>query len=180
MCLHLFLDAQRALVALATRSSETPDRDYVSYWREWSAADPEAVEQAHTVRRLAEALGGGQGPAEWWGSTAKAVPRTAPAVQGDRVVETQGHRIRVADLLATLAVEATVHHLDLLVGLEGPAPGPRSLAICRRTLDGLLGQACPCPWDDGLYLRKATGREPLAQEERVRLGRLEQAFPLFS
>ncbi|OIJ88956.1 hypothetical protein BIV25_35300 [Streptomyces sp. MUSC 14] len=40
----------------------------------------------------------------------------------------QGHVLSAGDLLTTLAVEATVHHLDLIAALPSP-------------LNGLLGRA---------------------------------------
>jgi hypothetical protein len=176
---HLFLDAQRALIALATPAGSPPDRDYVTYWREWSSSDPDAVEHANFVRRVSTAMGGREA-GRWWRGTSQAVLRAAAAAPAGAVLATQGHRLRLPDLLGTLAVEATVHHLDLLVGTEGPGPAPLALTISRRTLDGLLGAPCPLGWDDRTYLKKGTGREELTAEERSRLGRLEDLIPLFS
>ncbi|MHA6765605.1 hypothetical protein [Streptacidiphilus sp. PAMC 29251] len=68
-----------------------------------------------------------------------------------------------ADLLRTLAVEATIHHLDLTRSLpDAPGPSELGLSEARRTLDSLLGRPVPLPWDDALYLRKATGRTPVS------------------
>ena len=39
---------------------------------------------------------------------------------------TQGHVLRVGDLLATLAVKAAIHHLDMIVELDRSVP-PRTL-----------------------------------------------------
>ena len=176
---HLFLDAQRALIALATPTDSPPDRDYVTYWRGWSSSDPDAVEHAHFVRRVAAALGGTEARS-WWQGTSQAVLRAAAATPSGAVLATQGHRLRLPDLLGTLAVEATVHHLDLLVGTAGPGPAPVALAVSRLTLDGLLGTPCPCDWDDPTYLRKGTGRAGLTGEELSRLGGLRARLPLFS
>jgi len=55
-------------------------------------------------------------------------------------VATQGHVLLAADFLATLAVEATIHHLDLAAGdksLAGPS-GP-GLAVTRRRLTAPSG-----------------------------------------
>ena len=94
-------------------------------------------------------------------------------------VATQGHVLFAADFLATLAVEATIHHLDLAAGdksLAGPA-GP-GLAVTRETLDGALGQPVPVGWDDVDYALKATGRAELTDGDRASLGVLATRFPL--
>ncbi len=85
----------------------------------------------------------------------------------------------VPDFLATLAVEATIHHLDLAPengNLAGPsAPG---LAVTSKTLDGILGQRVPADWDDVTYVLKATGRADLTDSDRATLGALAPRFPL--
>jgi len=78
-----------------------------------------------------------------------------------------------------LAVEATIHHLDLTAGetsLAGPS-GP-GLAVTRETLDGVLGQPVPAGWDDVTYALKATGRAELTDNDRASLGELATRLPL--
>jgi hypothetical protein len=61
------------------------------------------------------------------------------------------------DFLATLAVEATIHHLDLVAGDEGLAgPSGPGLTVARQTLDGTLGEPVPVGWGDVDYVLKAT------------------------
>jgi hypothetical protein len=55
---------------------------------------------------------------------------------------------RVLSLLSTLAVEAAVHHLDLVASLDRPGPPPEALAEVRRVLEGLHGGPLPRAWDD--------------------------------
>src|SRR5262249_43577805 len=62
-----------------------------------------------------------------------------------------GPVLTVDDLLSTLAVEAAVHHLDLVAFSDGPSPGAQSLTLVRETLDGLLGRPAPREWDDARY-----------------------------
>ena len=60
---------------------------------------------------------------------------------------TQGHVLRVGDLLATLAVKAAIHHLEMIVELDRSVP--------RRTLTSSAGS-----WDrrcKALLSRAATG-----------------------
>jgi hypothetical protein len=95
------------------------------------------------------------------------------------LVATQGHVLTAGDFLATLAVEATIHHLDLVAGdrrLAGPSdPG---LAMTRQTLDGILGQPLPAAWDDLACALGATGRTELTIADRDLLGPLTPRFPL--
>jgi len=83
------------------------------------------------------------------------------------------------DLLGTLAVEATIHHLDLVAGDESLAgPSGPGLAVARQTLDGVLGEPVPVGWDDVEYVLKATGRAELTAGDRAGLGVLAARFPL--
>ena len=68
--------------------------------------------------------------------TAAAVRVQARRTPPNEIVATQEHTLRVDDLLATLAVEATIHHLDMIVHLDASGPAPAALAAVRTTLDG--------------------------------------------
>ncbi|MFG3248519.1 maleylpyruvate isomerase N-terminal domain-containing protein [Streptomyces sp. NPDC048187] len=128
---HLLADARRAPVALHTPAAAPPDRDAVTYWRDWA---PHPVGAAHGRRskRVAASMFLDFGQLkEVWLETVAAAARAAGTTPPDRPVVTQGHVLTAGDLMTTLAVEATVHHLDLTVGLPaapGPAPAcrPRS------------------------------------------------------
>lgn len=165
-------------MALAAPHNGLPDRDFVSYWREFSASTTAALDHALEVRRLAAA--GGESVGREWLASAAAVRSAAHRSPAGAVLSTQGFRLRLPDLLATLAVEACVHHLDLLAGWPGQPPAREALAICRLTLDGLMGGPCPLPWDDVTYLRRGTGREALAAADLELLGERAGLFPLFS
>lgn len=173
---HCLGDAQRALVALHTPADRSPDRDGATYWTDWAPDPVGAAAGRRYVRVLAsmflelDALRG------LYLETSAAVVRAASAAQPDAVVATQGHALRVDDLLRTLAVEATVHHLDL----PGGAPSPGGLAEVRRTLDQLLRRPVPVDWSDVEYARAATGRRTLTAAERELLGADAGRFPLFS
>jgi hypothetical protein len=112
--------------------------------------------------------------------TAAATVTAAAAADPERHVRTQGHTLTTGDLLTTLAVEATVHHLDLTTGLpSAPAPSAAGLTSVRAVLDGLLGRPVPVAWSDEHYARAATGRVPLSEPERHSLGPDAARFPLF-
>jgi hypothetical protein len=111
--------------------------------------------------------------------TAAAAAHVAATLPADVKVATQGHVLVAGDFLATLAVEATIHHLDLAAGDESLAgPSGPGLAAVRETLDGALGQPVPVGWDDADYALKATGRAELSAGDQASLGVLAARFPL--
>lgn len=179
---HLVGDVRRGLAALATPAAGGPDVDFVSYWKPWRPGDDEALARARAYRLAAAAVTATTGPAplaEVWEETAPATVRLARLAPYP-VVATQGHALTVADVVGTLATEATVHHLDMIAGLpDAPGPAASGLALVRRTLDGLLGEPARLGWDDETYALKGTGRQQLTEAERATLGPLATRFPLF-
>ncbi|MER6028793.1 maleylpyruvate isomerase N-terminal domain-containing protein [Streptomyces sp. NPDC001851] len=177
---HCLTDAQRALVALHTPAREPVDRDAVTYWQDWR---PDTVGAANG-RRWARVNGSMfldfrqlQG---LYRETLAAAVHAAEAADPAQRVATQGHVLTAGDLLTTLAVEATVHHLDLTVRLpDAPGPAREGLAAVRATLDGLLGRPGLPEWTDEHYARVGTGRAALTGAERAALGAAADRFPLF-
>ncbi|HEY1919902.1 MAG TPA: maleylpyruvate isomerase N-terminal domain-containing protein [Streptosporangiaceae bacterium] len=185
---HVLGDARRGLVALATPADTEPDVDFVSYWTPWRPGGDDDLVRARGFRAVSatvSARGGPAGLVEAWQETAPAVVRLA-GLAPYPVVATQGHALTVADFACTLAVEATVHHLDMIAWLPA-APGPAALpdpaatglALVRRTLDGLLGVNPATGWDDTAYALKGTGRKELTPQDRAILAGLADRFPLF-
>ncbi|MEV4810213.1 maleylpyruvate isomerase N-terminal domain-containing protein [Micromonospora avicenniae] len=182
LLLHVLCDAQRALVALASPADGPADVDDVSYWRAspWSGGDAEA-RHSRWIRRSAAAFDRPAGVVQVWCDTAPAAARAAAAADPSGYVNTQGHVLRVPDLLATLTTEAVVHHLDLVLDLpDAPLPGPLATRVATATLDGLLSDvaARPASWDEHEFVLKATGRLPLSDRDRSELGDLADRFPL--
>jgi hypothetical protein len=175
---HLAADCQRALVAFGTPSELPADTDEVTYWAGWQPGTPDARSGLRGTRIIASAWSTVRGPADLFADTARAVLVTAARVDPNSVVTTQGHRLAVDALLRTLAVEATIHHLDLADVLDA-APAAAPLAEVRRVLDGLLGEPAPAQWSDERYARVATGRDAPSDAERDQLGPLVAKLPLF-
>ncbi|MEV4754010.1 maleylpyruvate isomerase N-terminal domain-containing protein [Micromonospora sp. NPDC049559] len=178
---HLNLDAQRALVALASPAEGPADVDQVSYWTAVGNGSDDGGRHATWVRRSASAFERPSGVVRLWRDTAPAAVRAAGAADPDGFVTTQGHVLRVSDLVATLVTEAVIHHLDLVVELpDAPTPDPRATRVALATVDGLLGADVPRPagWSDVEYLLKASGRLPLDAVERAALGGAADRFPL--
>jgi len=83
--------------------------------------------------------------------------------------------------MATLATEAAIHHLDMIVNLPGAIePPPAALAVAVATLDGLFTAERPAAWSPTEFLLKGTGRVGLSPQDRAALGGAAGAFPLLS
>ena len=178
---HCAGDAQRALVALHTPADGPPDRSAVTYWRDW-APDPVGAANGRRWNRVCAGMFlDFRELRDLYLETTAATVRAAADTPAELRVSTQGHVLTAADLASTLAVEATVHHLDLVTDLpDAPGPAPEGLAAVRATLDGLLGRPLPLDWSDEYYARAATGRAPLTDTDRLALGADADRFPLFS
>ncbi len=174
LLLHLLGDAQRGLVALATPAAGPPDRDAVTYWRSGPYGPPADL---RTQRIIASTWPLG-GLARAFADTAAAVTGLAARTAPDALVTTHDHVLRADDLLATLVVEAAVHHLDIVADLRRPAPRPEPLAVVRRTLDGLLRRAAPPTWSDERWALLGSGRVPPGGQERRELGTDIARLPL--
>jgi hypothetical protein len=177
LLLHLLGDAQRALVALATPSAGPADRDAVSYWAGSRFDEDPDLRELRDLRTIA-GMWELDRLARTFGETFRAVVRLGARTAPDTLLSTQGHVLRADDLLATLVVEAAVHHLDLVVGLHRPGPRPEPLALVRRTLDGLLGRPAPADWPDDRWALLGTGRVPPGGGERRALGAAAARLPL--
>lgn len=188
---HVRMDAERALIAFATPAPGPADLDQVSYWSNWSAEfDPElAAVHAQYIRIAAAAYSRPAGQVAHWRDTAEAAVRAARAAPADGYVSTQDHVLSVPDFIFTLVLEATIHHLDLIVDLpRAPSPAVANLRLVRRTLTELAAKISGEPaesnlartgWDDATLALKATGRLELTEDERAELGALAKNFPLF-
>jgi hypothetical protein len=175
---HCLGDAQRALVALHTPTDAEPDRDAVTYWADWAPDTTGSANGRRHIRVQASMFLVWEQLRDLHAETVAAVGHAAGQVDLDRAVATQGHVLPARDLLSTLCVEATIHHLDLVAELpDAPGPSAEGLREVRRVLDGLLGTPAPSTWPDDRYARVATGRvEPTAQERDV----LGDRVPVFS
>jgi uncharacterized protein (TIGR03083 family) len=180
LLVHLLYDAERALIAFASPAVVEPDRDFVTYWHDFAAGSDG---DTSFVRGVAGAYRKPGLLVQHWREVSEAAVRAAAAAlatKGHRV-ETQGHVLRAADFVATLVLEATVHHLDLTVGLpDAPEPDPEGLQVTARTLDGLFGPEAwdEIGWDTTTYILKATGREPLNEADLDMLGPHASRLPL--
>lgn len=178
---HMLLDAQRALVTFHSPGKGPATKDFVSYWNDFQASEESARAHARLVRISSAAHSEATVIASRWHDTAMAAVRNAQDASEDDLVTTQGHVLSIPDFIASLVVEATIHHLDLVANLDTrSSPSASGLGITSRTLDGLLQAPRPDGWDEVTYALKATGRRPLTEPERAALGNAARKFPLFS
>ncbi len=177
---HLVFDARRGLVATATPAAGPPTTDAVGYWRSWQQSSEQASDDQWRTRVSASLAGGIGALAAVYAETSTAVRVAAGRLDRAEVVATQGHALRLDDLLSTLVVETAVHHLDLVRHLDRPGPGAGPLAEVRRVLTALLSRDLPAAWDDATAALRATGRAPLTSADRAELGDDAGRFPLLS
>ncbi|WP_432946418.1 maleylpyruvate isomerase N-terminal domain-containing protein [Kribbella sp. CA-253562] len=181
LLVHLLYDAERALAAFATPSEAEPDRDFVTYWQDYPPGDGDDTSFVQVVasayRKPSVEL------VKHWRELSEAAARAAAfgLVDKGKRIATQGHVLAAKDFVATLIVEATVHHLDLIVDLpDAPEPDPEALQVTARTLDGLFGPEAwdVIGWDTTTYVLKATGRLPLDEDDLEMLGESASRLPL--
>jgi uncharacterized protein (TIGR03083 family) len=175
---HLVNDVQRALVALATPAEEPPVVDAVGYWRPDAPPSGEDADDPVAVRVVASVQGGIGALARRYAAASSAVVVAAGRVPPGELVANQGAAMTLPDLVSTLVVEATVHHLDLVRHLDRPGPVAGPLAEVRRVAGALLGAPLPGSWDDATAALRAAGREPLTVADRTSIGPLADRFPL--
>jgi hypothetical protein len=178
---HMLTDAQRALVTFSSPAAGPADTDFIDYWKGFQSSDEGSKAGARYVRLSAAAHPDPRKISSRWQETAKAAVRRAKETAEIDFVTTQGHILATPDFIATLVVEATVHHLDLTASLsDKPAPASTAVSVTTRTLDGLLRVPRPQSWDDLTYILKATGRSDLNQSDESALREAAADFPLFS
>ena len=176
---HQLLDAQRALIALASPVDAAPDVDGVTYWAPHKPGAPWASDHEKFIRGSVAAHTSPQDVVRVWIVTSAAAARAAAAAPPAQCVTTQRHVLTVADLVSTLVVEAAVHHLDLAkedvaeidlrrvlwsvdptLSVEGPMA--RNVEDMALIFDAMLGGRSPAGWATVDYVLAATGRTDAA------------------
>ncbi len=177
---HVTGDAQRALVALHTPTTEPADCDAVTYWRGWGS-DPDADAAGRRWARVNGAMFTDWEPLRGLHrETSAAVRHAVAAADGAARVGTQGHVLTVADLASTLAVEVSLHHLDLGRHLPDlPGPTAVGLAEVRRVVEAVAGPFPPA-LDDARVAVLGTGRAEPTPDERAELAPVLDGLPAFS
>jgi uncharacterized protein (TIGR03083 family) len=175
---HLRADAVRALVTVHSPAAGGADCDAVAYWRGWSV-DARRDEATRRATRVTSGVQDWPSLRSSYLETVAAARRAVTGTDPATVVATQGHALSVADLASTLAVEATLHHLDLVAHLRLPPPSPAGLREVRRVVEALLEQGLP-QWSDQRVALVGTGRAAPTPDEGTDLGPAADRLPVFS
>jgi uncharacterized protein (TIGR03083 family) len=175
---HLHADAVRALVAVHSPAAGAADCDAVAYWRGWGV-DPARDELTRRATRVEAGLRSWQALRASYLEAAAAAGRAVAGADPSAVVSTQDHATSVSDLASTLAVEATLHHLDLVAHLRLPPPSAAGLREVRRVVEALLERPLP-GWTDERVALVGTGRAAPTASESTDLGPDTDRVPVFS
>lgn len=177
LVVHLRMSFEAVLMSLTARTLAEPDRDFVSYWRDWPAGDAPGFGDVRFTWASSAAYASSTGLRTHFEDTAQAALGAVRACPEGRV-GFQGHVMDTADVLGMWATEFAVHHLDLLSEIDG-APTVDALEVAAETLDRLLHARRPAWWDLSTYILKASGRLALLPEERSLLGPTAGRYPAF-
>ena len=150
----------------------------MAYWQGWGV-DPARDELTRRATRIESGTRSWPALRSAYLEAAAAATRAVAGADPATVVSTQGHALSVADLASTLAVEATLHHLDLVRHLELPPPSPAGLQEVRRVVGALLEHPLP-GWSDERVALVGTGRAAPTAEETAALGPATGSLPVFS
>jgi hypothetical protein len=178
---HLLLDAQRALIALASDVHRDPDRRLRQL-----LAVLESLRRAggpHVARWLRNparsglslaALAADAVGAHYAGGGARRRARNRMLRWRPRIMCSASPTCaarwwsRPSSTTSTSSSTCRRRHCRLAHRLQ----------VARQTLDGLWGRPAPSGWDDVGYVLKATGREPLTAADRADLRTAADALPL--
>lgn len=94
---HMLLDAQRALVTFATRSSGEVDVDFISYWAPFRPGAEGYAAHARFVWRVASAYRSDVVIAGLWAETATAAAHAGATLDSEVKLTTQGHVLFAGD-----------------------------------------------------------------------------------
>jgi hypothetical protein len=177
---HVRAGLQEMLGGVVSTTSDAPDRDAATYWTgavPSSDAGSDDIDALLWTRRTASAH---RRPTSAVHHLRDVADGVRSGVQGlpEGAVRFQGHVLSTGDFLATWAVELAVHHLDIGVALELPAPTPPSLRLARRTVEALLGARLPADLPDADAVLLAAGRRPPSGPEAQQLGPLTARLPV--
>lgn len=175
---HLIIDAQDVLITLATPADAEPTRNALTYWQvSGTPPDGEDPLAALTVR-LAAAYEDPDLLKFHLDDVGSAAGRAAELADPGLRVATQEQVLTVGDYLDAYVLEWTLHHLDLVAHLPGPAGPPvTGLARSRAMLGDITGVRFPAEFSDSDVLRVGTGRRAPTDAERTALGATVARLP---
>jgi hypothetical protein len=166
---HVLAGWQELLGGLVCMTDAAPTVDAASYWAGYgestAGADPVLVVLAD--RRRSAVWSRPSAALHQLRDVAAQVRAGATCVAEGRHAF-QGQVLSSGDLMATWAVEVTVHHLDLDLGHASPL----GLQLTRQTVEALVGTRFPPGWDDERVALVGAGRAPTPDDLRDLVRRL--------
>ena len=166
-----------------------PEIDRVGYYR-YDPVGPREGEDpsksfSEVIRdRVIDEVGGRSGAALRASAeeAVEAALRGLEAIPAERVIKRSGHpRMTFGEFVASRNLEFGVHTMDIAAAVgKDERVHPQAAPIITGILDGLLGNQLPAAvgWDTITYILAGTGRRPLTDDDRARLGPLAERFPL--
>ncbi|MGH2793604.1 MAG: hypothetical protein ACRDKG_04800, partial [Actinomycetota bacterium] len=102
--------------------------------------------------------------------------------EGDPVVRPGDNPILLSDYAATRVLEVTIHTMDVLDAFGfAPDPSPEGLAVTLGILTRRLGaDPLAMGFDGADFAVLSTGRRPLTDDDRSRLGAAVERLPLLA
>lgn len=161
--------------------SEVPVKDRVTWWDYDIEED-----QAETLRWIEKATNDyPAGPlADRWSTAVDRCVESlrAAAADGDPVVRPGDNPILLSDYAATRVLEVTIHTMDVLDAFGfAPDPSPEGLAVTLGILARRLGaDPLAMGFDGADFAVLSTGRRPLTDDDRSRLGAAVERLPLLA
>jgi hypothetical protein len=159
---HVQHGLQEMAVGTTSRTSEPPERDAASYWRDQPddrAEDP--VPHILWLRRVSSAYGRPTHAVTHLEGVAETAIRAVRAMP-ESTVEFQGKRMLSGDFLATWVVELAVHQLDLALD-----ESPVGIGWTRTTLEAVADADLPADLDDKSATLVGLGRVPCPPSVRL-------------
>ncbi len=181
---HVVRDVDRINAALDNPAPERVTHDAVSYFGSYDGTPGGAAAAgvAERSKELAARFPDGPSLRDAWNDLWPRTLERAVAADRNRPVVTFGPVLTLDEYLRTRVLEVTVHRMDLQDALGERGWGTDSaVSIIDDILVGLLGTEPPrtLDWDVVDFIEAGTGRRPLSEAERKKLGvRLSKRFPL--
>ena len=160
---------------------EDAKKDRLSWWD--YDIEQDKAEGAAWIAEASNSFPEGSILGEWEDSVDGAISAARSALEdGDPIVKPGELPIALSEYLATRVLEITIHTMDVrdAFGIP-PDPSPEGMAVTHGILAGLLG-ADPRSYGfaDADFAIVATGRRPLTDDERARLGDRAARFSLLA
>jgi uncharacterized protein (TIGR03083 family) len=161
--------------------SAEPRKNRVTWW-DYDIEEDQAA-TLDWVRQEATTYPEGSLAGRWQAALERCVPAVLAAMTaGDPVVQPGDNPILISDYVATRVLETTIHTMDVRDAFDlGPDPSPEGAAVTLGILGTRLGaDPIAMGFEAADFILLSTGRRPLTDEDRERLGSHAARLPLLA